>query len=323
MLKLDRSRSSLSGISSLDGRGIAFAILAPLLYAAKSASVKFAFPIRIEVIVFLRFFFDFLILLPFFIMNLKKLKPQQPGMLLLRALFATASIFFSVYGIRHLALVDAIILENSLPLFIPLVVWIWHKEKISVGSWTALLIGFSSLFFLLKPQCDVLHLASLASVGAGLATAVSSVSIKSLSKTESPITILFYFYLISALLTLYPCCKNWENIPYTYSFWWPFVLISIFGVLFQYAITKAYALVPAHIVGSFVYFSVLCSAILGWLFWQEKFDGMQICGAALLIGAGLYILRSNQKKEVFRKSELLQIEKNRPLKNRSHAPLPK
>ncbi|MBS0606979.1 MAG: DMT family transporter [Verrucomicrobia bacterium] len=307
----------------MDSKGIAFAILAPLLYAAKSASVKLAPSIRIEVIVFLRFFFDFLILLPFFIMNFQKLKPRQPGMLLLRAFFATASIFCSVYGIRHLALVDAIILENSLPLFIPIVVWIWHKEKISAGSWTALFIGFSSLFFLLKPQLNVMHLASLASIGAGLATAVSSVSIKTLSKTESPITILFYFYLISSLITLYPCCKNWENIPANFSFWWPFVLISVFGVLFQYAITKAYALVPAHIVGSFVYFSVLYSAILGWLIWQEKFDSMQICGAVLLIGAGLYILRSDRRIKTLKKSGLLQTASNRSLKNRAPAAFPK
>ncbi|MBS0653699.1 MAG: DMT family transporter [Verrucomicrobia bacterium] len=313
----------LRGISGLDSRGIAFAILAPLLYAAKSAAVKFAPSVRIEVIVFLRFFFDFLILLPFFLMNLKKLKPKQGGMHLFRTLFATASIFCSVYGIRHLALVDAIILENMLPLFIPIVVWIWHKEKISSASWVALFIGFSSLFFILKPQLNLLHLASFASIGAAFATAISSVSIKTLSKTESPITILFYFYLISSLITLYPCCQHWENIPAAPSFWWPFVLISIFGVSFQYAITKAYSLVPAHVVGSFVYFSVLYSAFLGWIIWHEKFDAMQMCGAALLVSAGLFILRSNQRSIKLKKSGLLQTASNRSLKSQSPVVFPK
>ncbi|MBS0649565.1 MAG: EamA family transporter, partial [Verrucomicrobia bacterium] len=100
-------------------------------------------------------------------------------------------------------------------------------------------------------------------------------------------------------------------------------LISVFGVLFQYAITKAYALVPAHIVGSFVYFSVLYSAILGWLIWQEKFDSMQVCGAMLLIGAGLYILRSDRRIKTLKKSGLLQTANNRSLKNQAPAAFPK
>ncbi len=303
----------LKEIKGLDSRGIGFAILAPLLYAAKSAAIKFAPPVRIEAIVFLRFFFDFLLLLPLFLINLNKLRPQQTGMHLFRAVFATASIFCSVYGIRHLVFVDAVVLENTLPLFIPIAAWISHKEKISSASWIALLIGFSSLFFILKPKFNTVHLASFASIGAALATAISSVSIKTLSKTESPITILFYFYLISSLMTFYPCYQNWENTPTTLSFLWPFILISVFGVSFQYAITKAYALVPAHIAGSFVYFSVLYSALLGWLIWQEQFDATQLFGTALLISVGLFILRSNQKPFKVKKNALLQTTSNRSL----------
>ncbi len=275
---------------------MAFAILAPLLYASKSAAIKFAPHARIEVIVFLRFLFDFLILCPFFLKHYKKLEPQQLGMHLLRALFATTSIYCSVYGIRHLALVDAVILENTLPLFIPLVVLIWHGERISPLSCLMLFVGFSSLFFILKPQMDILHIASFASIGTGLASALSAVSIKALSKTEHPITILFYFNLFSGLFTLTPCCMHWEGIPFTFTFWLPFVLISVFGVSFQYAITKAYASVPTHVAGSFVYFSVLYSALFGWMFWKERMDVTQAFGALLLVGAGMCILWQNKKE---------------------------
>lgn len=214
---------------------------------------------------------------------------------LFRACFATASIFCSIYGIRHLALVDAVILENTLPLFIPLVIWIWHGEKIDRTCWMILLIGFSSLFFILKPQCNILHLASFASLGTALASAISAVSIKTLSKTESPLTILFFFTVFSGLITFFPCYQHWENVPMTFSFWWPFIVISLFGVGFQYAITRAYTLMPAHIVGSFIYFSVLYSALFGWIFWRERVDIMQIVGATILIGTGLFMLRNNSK----------------------------
>ena len=89
---------------------------------------------------------------------------------------------------------------------------------------------------------------------------------------------------------------HWEGIPFNFTFWLPFILISVFGVSFQYAITKAYASIPVHVAGSFVYFSVLYSALFGWMFWKEQMDVTQAFGALLLVGAGMCILWQNKKE---------------------------
>ncbi len=278
-------------------KGLAFALIAPLLYALKSVLIKFAPPTRVEFFVFFRFIFDFLLLIPFFILYRNKLHSKQLGLHSIRAIFAAISIACSVYGIKHLALVDAVLLESTLPLFVPLVAWAWYGKKITASSFFILILGFAAVFILLQPKLNVLHLASLASIGAGLCSAITAVSIGKLSTTEHPIAFLFYFNVFSAALTAIPCVCTWEsNFPMdSFSFWLPFGLISLCGVLYQYAIIKAYSLIPLHITGNLSYFEVLFGALFGWWIWAEPLSASQIFGGGILIGSGLLMLRRNQQ----------------------------
>lgn len=285
-----------SRIRRLKEKGLLFALLAPLFYACKSAAVKFAPPAKVEFLVFFRFFFDFLWLSPLFFRYRRSLSSQQLPLHLLRGLFVAASIYCSIYGIRHLALVDAVLLENTLPLFVPLVIWIWHGQKISPFCYFILGLGFVSLCFLLNPKGDVFHWASLFSLATGLLAAITAVSIRQLAKTDSPITILFYFNLFAGLAAIGPCLYTWEGSPpLSLAFWWPLALVSLCGVLFQYAITKAYSLIPSHVAGGFSYFGVLFSALFGFFIWGEALEWSQIAGGILLILAGILMMRESAR----------------------------
>ena len=275
-------------------RGVYFAILAPLLYALKSIAVKSAPPARIEFFVFSRFLFDLILLAPLFIKNRTLLPSTQLPFHFLRGALAMISIYCSVYAVRNLALVDVALLENTVPLFIPLIVWAFLGQKISGKAWFILLIGFSSLFFLLNPTFDLFHLGSLAALGAALASGGSAVTVNVLAKKESTVAILFYFNAFGCCLSFFPFCYAWEGMP-PLSFFLPFLYISVFGVAGQYAMTRAYSLIYPHVAGGFFYLSVLFSALLGWLVWNESIRTAQVLGGALLVGSSLLMLRENRR----------------------------
>jgi drug/metabolite transporter (DMT)-like permease len=304
-------------------KGIAFALLAPLLYALKSISIKSTPPIKAEQIVFLRYFFDFLILSPFFFKAGKTLVSKKVPLHLMRATFIVLSACCSVYGIKHLALVDALLLENTMPLFIPFVLWIWHRQKITLFSCIILLLGFSSVFLLLKSKLDILHIASFASLSTGFLSAITTVSIKTLSKTESPISILFYFNIFAGSLAFIFCVYTWDGMPViSFSYWLPIIMNSLFGILFQYTIIRAYSLISPHVVGCFAYFGILFSALFGWVIWQESLDQLQIIGGSFLVGSGLLmILENNQKAfsiegSMYRKASILMGSRKKQPHNR-------
>ncbi len=286
-------------------KGIAFSLLASLLYALKSAAIKSAPPIKVEQIVFLRYLFDFLILSPFFLKAGKKLLSKKLPLHMVRASLIVLSACCSVYGIKNLVLVDALLLENTMPLFIPLVLWVWHRQKINLYSVFILFIGFSSVFFLLKPKLNILHIASFASLATGLFSAISTVSIKTLSKTESSIAIYFYYNIFAGALAFCLCAYSWEGLPsIPLPFWLPLVLNSVLGVLFQFSIIQAYRLISPHVVGGIAYFGILFSALLGWLIWKEPLDMMQILGGALLVGSGLLMILESRRKTLSEQQSL-------------------
>jgi drug/metabolite transporter (DMT)-like permease len=279
-------------------QGILFAILAPLLYTLRSLAIKSAPDLKAEQIVFLRFFCDFLILSPLFFKIRKEVSSKRLPLYFFRAVCVVLSAWCSVYGIMHLFLVDALLLENTMALFIPIILWIWHRHKITFASWMILLLGFASLFFLLKPKLDLFHIASLASLGTGLFSAITTVSINSLSKTDSHQTMLFHFNILSGCSAFLLCVFSWNGMPpisFTFSFWTPIFLNSICSLLFQYTIIRAYSLISPHIVGCFAYFGILFSALFGFLFWNEPVDTLHFIGGGLLILSGLLMILENKR----------------------------
>jgi drug/metabolite transporter (DMT)-like permease len=272
-------------------KGLFFAILAPLLYALKAATLKFAPPLKVEQVVLSRYLFDFVILAPLYLKSRSQLTSQKKPLYALRACCSFLTGCCSLYGIRHLALADAMLLENTMPLFIPLVLWIWNREKIGPISWLLLCIGFSSLFFLLKPELNVLQVASIASLMTGLLSAILTVSIRQLSTTESPLMMYFHFNLFAGLLAIVFCTVTWEGMPQLSPNDLFFLLLnSLIGMTFQYMIIRAYSLIAPHLVGCMAYFGILFSSILGWLIWEESLSPSHLIGGVALISAGILMI---------------------------------
>ena len=217
-----------------------------------------------------------------------------------RSTLVALSIYCSIYGIKHLALADAILLQYTLPLFIPLVYWIFYRKKVSAKAVCLLFVSFVSLFFLLKPTFDIFHLASFASLSVGILGAMMAVTLHELSKTEHTIAILFYSTLIAGSISAIPCIHSWEQVPF--SVLWIYIFpISVLGLIHQYLITRAYTLAAPYLIGGFLYFCVLFSALFGWLIWGETMGGMEILSSILLVLCGVLMVRENNPKTAITK----------------------
>ena len=262
-------------------QGMLCAFVASLIFAMRLCIIKGTPVEHTETLVFFRFFLDLLILIPFFIKKPQYLKSEKIGYYLGRSLLVVVSIYSSSYGVRHLALSDAVLLQYTYPLFIALFLALFFKQKVSKIANAALLIGFASLFFLLKPQLEVIQPASFASLGAAIAAAVLAISLQRVMKKEPIPTILFYCTLIPTIFSFFLYVPVWESVSFSLLIGY-LVPSSLLGVLYQYLIARAYFLTPSHVVGGFSYCCVFFSALLGWLIWDEVFEGMKLIGGVLV-----------------------------------------
>lgn len=273
-------------------KGMLLALFSSLIFALRLVIIKSTPLEKTETLLFFRFFFDFLILIPFFFKNPQNLKSKKIGQYFARSFLVVISIFCSTYGVKHLALGDAVLLQYTYPLFIALILAAVFKVKVTSLSVTALIIGFSSLFFLLKPQLDFMHLASFASLGSAVAAAILAVSLQRLMTKEPIATILFYCTLIPGMISYIPYAMNMEPVSYSVMLIY-LIPSSLLGISYQYLMAKAYYFAPSHVVGSFSYFCVFFSTFLGWLLWDETFETVKIIGGSLIILCSLLMVYEN------------------------------
>jgi drug/metabolite transporter (DMT)-like permease len=270
-------------------------VTAALLFALMSVMVKLlSQSLPNAMVVFLRSGLALLILLPASIASGRQsLRTRHLGQHILRGTLGMAAMYCFFFAIAKLGLAEALLLNYSLPLFIPIVERVWLGEPIPKGIWKPLSIGLLGLVFILKPGLGLFQPAALIGALGAMLAATAQVGIRSLTRTESVTKIVFYFSIISTLVGLGPALLAWQT-PGVSSF--PVVLAMVVsGTVAQLMMTRAYQLAPAAQVGPFIYGSVAFAALFDWLVFSRHPDGLSSLGAGLVVAAGVFSLRSGRR----------------------------
>ena len=197
------------------------------------------------------------------------------------------------FVLAHMPLAEAFLVKLTSPFFMPLIAYIWLKESIGANTRWAIIIGFIGVAFILRPGSDSFsYFAIIGLIGAALA-ALAKVTIRKMGNTESSVTIVFYFAVISAIISAPPAFYAWQQVPDRAWGW--ILLMGAVATLGQLALTRAYRTAPTGKIGIYVYSSVIYGAIMGWLFWGEVPLWTTWLGSAFIIAAGLINIRKQRK----------------------------
>lgn len=281
-------------MASTTKKGIFFAITAYACYATAACLIKLI-TASSELIVFSRNLIGLCVFLPLFFKNKDQLKTSNFWLHCIRSIISLATIYCSTYGIQRLKLADAILLEQTAPFFILAILFILKKESISLMNLICICGGFLGACLILTPSGQLDNTGSFASLGAGLLIAVSIILMKRLSKTESTYGTLFYFLLLSSILSAVPAMRKWEALPPLSVIFFLF-LIGLFFSLFQLFLTRALTYINARVAGSYACLGIVFSFAFGSLFLNEELTLTRLLGATLIITAGLFIYHSETKQ---------------------------
>jgi drug/metabolite transporter (DMT)-like permease len=268
-------------------RGAALMLAAALLFAATGAIIKHvSAQLPNEMVVFFRSFFGLLALAPFFVRHGPRYyATHRLGAHLVRALAGLTAMYCYFYAIAHLPLAEAVLLNYTAPLFIPLAALLWVGERFSRKLWWPIGIGFVGIVFILKPGQSLLAPIAVIGLASGLFSALAMAGIRKLTNTEPAIRVVFYFSLTSTLVAALPLTWRWQT-PAA-DLWLPLILIGVLSTLAQILMTRGYAHAPAAQVGPFLYAIVVFAGLFGWALWQEIPDWLSLVGTLLVILAGI------------------------------------
>lgn len=300
MTKSEKTNPSLRVHEQHIGRGVTFAILAAVSFTSMSLFGKIiGDKASTDMILFARFFISLILLMPWVIKNPKEaLHLAKPVTIVTRSLFTLFAFASFFYALKFIPLSSALLLNNTFPLFIPIVAWFMGRHHTPHKVWLGIVLGFIGVGLVLKPGPGFFQIASIFGLASGILAAIAVVIIRGLTKTTPVTQILFYNFFICSVLTAIFLPFGWQEFD-TYTF---FLLLGVgfFGAAYQFFSTLSYAKTPVRITSPLMFLCIIFGVIADWLIWHKILDIITLAGMVCVIVGGIVAIYFGQK-EIMRK----------------------
>ena len=224
--------------------------------------------------------------------GLSVLRTSRPLGHLFRGLIGNSAMIIFFLSVAKLPLADANALSFASPLFVTALSMPLLGEAVGKHRWGAVIVGFAGVMVMTNPGGN--WFSGAAGVGAGMGvlaafmSALMTITIRQLNKTEPPVRIVFYFATIGTLLFGGLLAFFWVS-PTLWELA-GLAVVGLIGGLSQLLMTYAYRHAPASTLAPFGYVSILWSTALGFLIWSELPGPRILVGSAIVIVSGLYII---------------------------------
>lgn len=278
--------------------GALYMVASTVLFASMAALVRVASrELPIAPLVLLRHFLMLVFLLPWLGREGRRaLDTDDLRGHLVRGLAGVAAVACYFFALARLRLADAVLLNQSSPLFIPLVERAWVGTRIPRRLWGVLALGFAGLLLILRPGSGVFEAAALVGLASAAFASVAQVGIRRLTRTEPVVRIVFYFALVASVVALPPAAWWWKS-P-SAATWAVLLTMGVLATLGQLALTRAYLHAPAASVGPFLYAGPVFAGLLDWLIWGRLPDAPFVAGAVVVVLAATLALRLRHPEEL-------------------------
>jgi len=292
MNSLQTNRNLLLAIGCLTTSALLFSIMGICIRYASHTVDNYT-------IVFFRNVVGLILFMPFiFKQGIGFVKTEKLWMHTWRSIVGLAAMYGFFYAIAHLKLSNAMVFTYSSPIFIPVIAWLFLKEKITIAMLCAAVLGFFGVFCVAKPDQGLLNWISVIGVASSLLASMAFVTVRALTQTEPPERIVFYFCLIGSALSVIPMFWMWR----TYHVKELLFLIGagILANVSQIFMSHAYRLAPAGQIAPVNYMAIIFAGVWGFLLWDEVPDLYSVIGFCIILLAILLCspLTQRQKKMI-------------------------
>ena len=212
-------------------------------------------------------------------------RPWLQAVRIAAGLGSTAGFF---YVFPRMPLVDAYAISFAAPLFMVGLAVPLLGEQVGWRRWTAVAVGFVGVIVMLDPFGISFHTISLVVLGATFCYSLSTVMVRSISRHDSDAATMFWFSVVSSVLSLGLAIPDWVW-PSAIDWVW-LLLLGLLGGIAQVLVTRAWRLAPAAVLAPFDYAGIVLAVAYGYLWFKEEPSWTVWLGLPLVIGSGLYIL---------------------------------
>ena len=251
---------------------------------------------------FLRFFFGFLIIIPYILKTkFKVFNTSNLKIHILRSALNLPAMLLGFAALAILPLEKITAIHFVVPLLVTILAVIFLKEKIYLYRSLALIIGFLGVLIILRPGIVDISIGIYMALTSSLIWSVVIILTKKVSKDDSAITILSHQYLYMSLFSLPLVIYFWDQ-PNLKTI--IFILCAAMsGTILHIALNHAYKLVDVSMTQPYSFLGLVVSSVIGYFVFSDKPDLYTWLGASVIFSSVILIsYRELQlNKEITRK----------------------
>jgi drug/metabolite transporter (DMT)-like permease len=186
---------------------------------------------------------------------------------------------------------QVVAIEFTMPIWTAILAAAFLGERITSWKAIAIALGVVGVVVIVRPATGEVNPGQLIALAAAVGFGISMAMVKSLTRTDSALTVIFWMIVIQAVAGFLPALYVWQW-PSAYVFGW-IVVIAVCGTFSHYCLASAMRYADATIVVPMDFLRVPLSAAIGWLVYAERLDIYTVLGAALILTGNLLNLKPN------------------------------
>ena len=189
-------------------------------------------------------------------------------------------------ALAMIPLAQVVAIEFTMPIWTVLLAAAFLGERISAAKTIAVALGLVGVTLIVRPGgAGGVEPGQFVALAAALGFAVSVVMVKSLTRSDGAVVIIFWMLVLQSLLGLIPALATWRW-PSPAAWGWV-LLVAFCGTYSHYCMARALAHADATVVVPMDFLRVPLTALAGWLIYAERLDLLTVLGAALILGGNL------------------------------------
>jgi drug/metabolite transporter (DMT)-like permease len=186
-------------------------------------------------------------------------------------------------------LAQVVAIEFTMPIWAALLAVAFLNERMNRWKVLAITLGVLGVGLIVRPASTGLSAGQGIALAAAVGFAVSVIMVKSLTRSDSALAIIFWMLVWQSLLGLLPALWVWRWPSATV---WGWVLVVAFcGTFSHYCMARALQHAEATVVVPMDFVRVPLTALAGWWVYAERVDLLTVLGVVLILAGNLLNLR--------------------------------
>jgi len=220
---------------------------------------------------------------------MRAIRTERIGLHVSRNVVHYVSQFLWFVAITMIPIAEVVAIEFTGPVWVALLAVAVLGEKMTAARIAAVALGVVGVVIIVRPGLDHVDMGQLNALLAAIGFAGAIILIKSLTRTESAVSIIFWMLVIQSVIGAIPAAIMWQTPP---SAAWPWLLVIAFcGTYSHFCMAHALRHADATTVVPIDFLRVPLTALAAWFVFGERFDVFTVIGAAVILGGNLLNLK--------------------------------